>query len=941
MSKKLMILFLAVATLLSAGAAVGARTWTADDAPARVIVAPRSGDDRPPAPLGEAPALAAAEGPVGFSADFATTDLSAWESQPWLPGDLPAAWRVIKGRVQQDGNHAQAPMDEPAVLLGPDAGADFQLDAALLPEAGEPVGLVWHADGEGYNRVVFYPATAVSPAASVRIEHITTMGRVGVAAEAATTTWAGWTARQWFRASVRVSGQTVTVLVDGTPVLTTQVPTGSGRIGVYSTALGLAAFDNIRVQQPTTTMPSGPAGTIITPGVPALPQNAAPNLDDWSSPLHVSEGLGGSSGPGAISARTNGAVTIGWTWADIGNFFSVKTNHNNSLGGQFVGIQTLANQSTAGVLINYNQAKDAQNRVHAVWAHQYNASSADLWYARWENGVWVDKARIPGTGSGAGALRKNTGIAVAPNGRIHVVWGRDGESLYYTNSMDGVNWSAPQPVPWSAGVFSIAIGVTTTDQPFVAWIDRGIDPDGDVHVATKPPGGGWTVTDVSQNIGRYAHSPWIEGDINGGARVVWDDTPTSDLGPEYNTPTERPNNDIYYREWRPGTGWSRNVYQVSNNGGDSLMPRLTVDGTNVAHLVWNDPSNTSSFRVWYTRGNEATGFIGAYSLVPWTGDFYSKDGDIDAGGPAVHVSYTIVFANPNKDRYYTWSGAPSPASPTPTATNTATPTPRCPGQLLADVCPSDWFHPFVTNLVQAGAISGYACGAPGEPCYPPSNPAWFRPYNDITRAQVVKVVVIAYNIPQVVQPQVFQDVPNTNPFYTWVNTAGLRNIISGYACGGAGEPCYPGDLPYFRPNTNITRGQVSKVVVLAKEWTVISPPNPTFEDVPSTNPFYPFVETAVNAGILSGYTCGGPGEPCGPGSRPYFRPFNNITRSQAAKMIDLARTGTPMTPTPVSTAAATASGTPVSTATPVPPTATRTGTPATATATGTPNAQSR
>jgi hypothetical protein len=33
-------------------------------------------------------------------------------------------------------------------------------------------------------------------------------------------------------------------------------------------------------------------------------------------------------------------------------------------------------------------------------------------------------------------------------------------------------------------------------------------------------------------------------------------------------------------------------------------------------------------------------------------------------------------------------------------------------------------------------------------------------------------------------------------------------VINGYQCGGPGEPC-PGF--YYRPNNNITRGQVSKV----------------------------------------------------------------------------------------------------------------------------------
>ncbi|HEY0071628.1 MAG TPA: S-layer homology domain-containing protein, partial [Chloroflexia bacterium] len=51
-----------------------------------------------------------------------------------------------------------------------------------------------------------------------------------------------------------------------------------------------------------------------------------------------------------------------------------------------------------------------------------------------------------------------------------------------------------------------------------------------------------------------------------------------------------------------------------------------------------------------------------------------------------------------------------------------------------------------------------------------------------------------------------------NPFFAWVNRLATRGIISGYACGGPGEPCDAQQRPYFRPNSNVTRGQTSKIV---------------------------------------------------------------------------------------------------------------------------------
>src|SRR5205823_13896571 len=105
-----------------------------------------------------------------------------------------------------------------------------------------------------------------------------------------------------------------------------------------------------------------------------------------------------------------------------------------------------------------------------------------------------------------------------------------------------------------------------------------------------------------------------------------------------------------------------------------------------------------------------------------------------------------------------------------------------------------------------------------------------------------------------------------------------------------------------------------------------------FQDVPSTQPFFGYIEAAYAHNIISGYTgngsyinpCTGLVEQTG---LLYFRPCNTATRAQLSKMIYLAITTRP-TPTPTVTITPTATRTPVVTAT---PTATRTPT-ATATA---------
>ena len=96
----------------------------------------------------------------------------------------------------------------------------------------------------------------------------------------------------------------------------------------------------------------------------------------------------------------------------------------------------------------------------------------------------------------------------------------------------------------------------------------------------------------------------------------------------------------------------------------------------------------------------------------------------------------------------------------------------------------------------------------------------------------------------------------------------------------------------FRPYNTTTRGQLAKIVVLAEGWDVYTPVAPTFRDVPTTIPFYVYIETAYSRGIISGYNCG---DGC-----LEYHPGGNITRGQLTKIVVLAdgwSIYTPLAPT--------------------------------------------
>jgi hypothetical protein len=136
-------------------------------------------------------------------------------------------------------------------------------------------------------------------------------------------------------------------------------------------------------------------------------------------------------------------------------------------------------------------------------------------------------------------------------------------------------------------------------------------------------------------------------------------------------------------------------------------------------------------------------------------------------------------------------------------------------QTFADVPPGSTFWPWIERLAARGAIGGYPCGGPFEPCAGPANRPYFRPNNPATRGQISKIVSEAAGYRETPTAQTFADVPPGDPFYAYVERLAARGIVSGYPCGGPFEPCVgPGNRPYFRPGHHTTRGQLAKIAIL-------------------------------------------------------------------------------------------------------------------------------
>ena len=112
----------------------------------------------------------------------------------------------------------------------------------------------------------------------------------------------------------------------------------------------------------------------------------------------------------------------------------------------------------------------------------------------------------------------------------------------------------------------------------------------------------------------------------------------------------------------------------------------------------------------------------------------------------------------------------------------------------------------------------------------------------------------------------FTDVHQTDWFYDYVQWMYCNNIIHGY---DTNPPCNTG-TPCFKPDNPTTRGQMAKIVTLAFGFAIDATGGPHFQDVVVGSTYYDYVETTFNLGLISGYSCGGPGERCGPDNKPYF-----------------------------------------------------------------------
>ena len=189
------------------------------------------------------------------------------------------------------------------------------------------------------------------------------------------------------------------------------------------------------------------------------------------------------------------------------------------------------------------------------------------------------------------------------------------------------------------------------------------------------------------------------------------------------------------------------------------------------------------------------------------------------------------------------------SSPGGMSAPTTTPAPT---SAFRDLPSSHWAYGYVKALAEKNVINGYDDGT-------------FRPSNNVTREEFVKMIISATGMLQAGAECEFSDVPAGAWYYEYVASAYAKEIVSGMDEGA------------FGVGTNITRQDVAVIaarIIKRLKGTVPETVESTLTDIDTVSDYATDSVKLLNGmGIINGYDDGS------------FMPKNTLTRAEAATII--------------------------------------------------------
>lgn len=158
----------------------------------------------------------------------------------------------------------------------------------------------------------------------------------------------------------------------------------------------------------------------------------------------------------------------------------------------------------------------------------------------------------------------------------------------------------------------------------------------------------------------------------------------------------------------------------------------------------------------------------------------------------------------------------------------------------------------IETLVEQVILRGYDDGT-------------FRPDQDVTRAEAIKIALLAVGITAEDGPNLpaltFSDVSNTDWFYDYLKVAVNLGIAKGYDDGS------------FQPNKSVNRAEAMKLILSAASLDVETPVETPFADVATDAWFAPYVNYGKTLNISVPQTDG------------LWHPEENVSRAEVSEMV--------------------------------------------------------
>ena len=166
---------------------------------------------------------------------------------------------------------------------------------------------------------------------------------------------------------------------------------------------------------------------------------------------------------------------------------------------------------------------------------------------------------------------------------------------------------------------------------------------------------------------------------------------------------------------------------------------------------------------------------------------------------------------------------------------------------LSDIS-GHWAKDYINELYNKDIVGGYSDGR-------------FGPDDQVTRAQILKMALLAFSHDITSSTSTFDDVSSGAWYKDYVTYAKDQDIVSGYSDGT------------FKPDSYVDRAGAIKIILLAAGVDVGTSTTPNFSDVSSSDWFAVYTAYAKANAIIGGYSDG------------TYRGGQSITRAEVAKIL--------------------------------------------------------